>query len=52
MCIRDRPSCNLQSLRQQSRQDGLITLRQSGAKKIAQGLTTIDEVLRVTPFIT
>lgn len=46
------PSCDLQSLRQQSRQDGLITLRQSGAKKIAQGLTTIDEVLRVTPFIT
>ncbi|MCL4166538.1 UNVERIFIED_CONTAM: hypothetical protein GTU68_015185, partial [Idotea baltica] len=45
------PDCDLQSLRKQSRKDGLISLRHSGAKKIANGLTTIDEVLRVTPFV-
>ena len=47
-----KPDSDLQSLRLQSREDGLITLRQSGAKKISQGLTTIEEVLRVTPFVT
>jgi len=45
------PDCDLESLRSQSQQDGLLTLRHSGAKKVAQGLTTIEEVLRVTPFI-
>ena len=44
------PECDLQALRRQSNKDGLLTLRHSGAKKVADGLTTIDEVLRVTPF--
>jgi len=29
-------------------QDGMITLRQAGLAKVAKGITTIDEVLRVT----
>ena len=40
---------DLQSLRTQAIDDGLQMLRVSGAKKVASGLTTIDEVLRVTP---
>ena len=45
-----KPDSNLQELRKQSQKDGLQTLRHSGAKKVADGLTTIEEVLRVTPF--
>ncbi|MCL4121538.1 UNVERIFIED_CONTAM: hypothetical protein GTU68_001345 [Idotea baltica] len=45
------PGCDLQKLRKQSQRDGLKTLRHSGAKKVAQGLTTMPEVLRVTPFV-
>jgi len=42
---------DLQSLRTQALDDGLQMLRVSGAKKVAAGLTTIDEVLRVTPNV-
>ena len=42
---------DLSLMRQQSRRDGLQTLRQSGAKKVASGFTTMAEVLRVTPFV-
>jgi general secretion pathway protein E len=42
---------DLQSLRGQATDDGLQMLRVSGAKKVAHGLTTIDEVLRVTPNV-
>ncbi|MCL4164526.1 UNVERIFIED_CONTAM: hypothetical protein GTU68_022793 [Idotea baltica] len=45
------PGGDLQHLRKQTKQDGLKTLRQSGAKKVALGLTTMSEVLRVTPFV-
>ena len=45
------PGSDLQSLRKQSQKDGLKTLRHSGAKKVALGLTTMPEVLRVTPFV-
>ena len=45
------PESDLQALRQQSKKDGLKTLRTSGAKKVAAGLTTIAEVLKVTPFV-
>ena len=41
---------DLEALKQQTIDDGLITLRLSGAKKVAQGFTTMSEVLRVTPF--
>ena len=47
-----KPDCDLEGLKNQSMQDGLLTLRHSGAKKVAQGLTTMEEVLRVTPFVT
>jgi general secretion pathway protein E len=36
-------------LRQQSLKDGLRPLRLAGAMKVAEGLTTIDEVLSATP---
>jgi len=40
---------DLAQLKQQAMREGMRTLRLSGAQKIAQGLTTIEEVLRVTP---
>ncbi|MFT7527684.1 MAG: general secretion pathway protein E [Arenicella sp.] len=43
------PGSDLQALRRQAREDGLQSLRISGAKKVAYGVTTIEEVLRVTP---
>ncbi len=44
------PGADLQSLKRQAKQDGLLALRHSGAVKVANGQTTIEEVLRVTPF--
>ncbi len=41
---------DLSRLRSQAKSDGLETLRISGAKKVSAGITTISEVLRVTPF--
>ena len=46
-----KPDSDLQALRRQANSDGLLTLRHSGAKKVAEGLTTMEEVLRVTPFV-
>jgi len=46
-----KPDGDLQELRDQAKKDGLLTLRHSGAKKVSQGLTTMEEVLRVTPFV-
>lgn len=46
-----KPEVDLQSLREQTLNEGMLTLRHSGAKKIAEGITTIEEVLRVTPFV-
>ena len=46
-----RPESDLNELRKQAEDDGLLTLRHSGAKKVAAGLTTMEEVLRVTPFV-
>jgi general secretion pathway protein E len=36
-------------LRNQAARDGLRSLRVSGAEKIANGVTTLDEVLRASP---
>ena len=44
-----KPQSELSDLRAQSSKDGLKTLRFSGAKQVAKGLTTIEEVVRVTP---
>ncbi|MDX8413535.1 MAG: type II secretion system ATPase GspE [Mariprofundales bacterium] len=39
---------NLQAARKQAKCEGMLTLRQDGARHIALGVTTVDEVLRVT----
>ena len=36
------------SIRDQAKQEGMTTLRESGLEKIRAGLMTIDEVLRET----
>ncbi|OOZ36450.1 GspE/PulE family protein [Solemya velesiana gill symbiont] len=43
------PDCSLDLLRKQGIKQGMRSLRISGATKIHQGFTTIEEVLRVTP---
>ncbi len=40
---------DLNALRKQAVKDGLKPLRLSGATKVAQGLTTVEEVMRVAP---
>ncbi len=40
---------DLNALRKQAVKDGLKPLRLSGASKVAQGLTTVEEVMRVAP---
>ncbi len=41
--------CDLIKLRQQAMREGMRTLRLSGAQKVAAGLTSMEEVLRVAP---
>lgn len=40
---------NLENIRMQSFKDGSLSLRLAGARKVAAGKTTIEEILRVTP---
>ncbi len=40
---------NLPALRKQAYKEGMLSLRLSGAQKVASGLTTVNEILRVTP---
>ena len=40
---------NLPELRRQAYKEGMMSLRLSGAQKVANGTTTIEEILRVTP---
>ena len=40
---------NMDALRRQAVADGMRPLRLAGALKIAEGLTTIDEILASTP---
>ena len=42
-------SCDISDLRQQTLKDGLKPLRLSGASKVATGVTTSEEVMRVAP---
>jgi general secretion pathway protein E len=42
-------SSDISEIRQQVIKDGLKPLRLSGASKVANGLTTVEEVLRVAP---
>lgn len=41
---------NLDELKRQAYSEGLLPLRIEGAKRIAEGVTTIEEVLRVVPL--
>jgi len=41
--------CDPQTLRKEAIKKGMLSLRLSGARKIAAGFTTAEEVLRVTP---
>ncbi len=43
------PHTDMTALRRQAVQEGLRPLRLGGAMKVAEGLTTMDEVLRSTP---
>ena len=42
-------NCDVTALREQVVKDGLMPMRLSGANKVAQGITTIEEVMRVAP---
>ena len=42
-------SCDISALRQQALKDGMRSLRLSGAHKVGNGITTIEEVMRVSP---
>jgi general secretion pathway protein E len=40
---------DLPTLRTQAYKEGMLSLRLSGAQKVAAGTTTVKEILRVTP---
>ena len=42
-------AADLAKIREQAAREGMKPLRISGAMKVAAGLTTIDEVLKVAP---
>ncbi len=42
-------NCDFGNLRRQAMKEGMRTLRLSGAQKVAMGVTTIEEVMRVAP---
>ena len=44
-----KPACDVAALREQAYKEGMKPLRISGAQKVAAGLTTIEEVLKVAP---
>jgi general secretion pathway protein E len=43
------PTPDISALRRQAMQEGLRPLRLAGAMKVAEGLTTLEEILRSTP---
>jgi general secretion pathway protein E len=43
------PEVDVTRLRKQALADGMRPLRLAGAMKVAEGVSTLDEVLRVTP---
>ncbi|RVT51094.1 GspE/PulE family protein [Rubrivivax albus] len=45
------PSVDAAALRRQAVKDGMRPLRLAGAMKVAEGVTTVDEVLRNTPTL-
>lgn len=45
------PSLDVDALRRLAMKDGMRPLRLAGAMKVAEGVTTLDEVLRTTPSL-
>jgi general secretion pathway protein E len=45
------PGLDAAALRRQAMTEGLRPLRLAGAMKVAEGLTTLEEVLRSTPSL-
>ncbi len=45
------PVLDVEALRRQAMKDGMRPLRLAGAMKVAEGLTSLDEVLRSTPAL-
>ena len=43
------PTLDVDALRKQALADGMHPLRAAGVMKVAEGVTTLDEVLRTTP---
>ena len=43
-------SASLNQIKQQAYKEGLQPLRLAGARKVADGITTIEEVMRVVPL--
>ncbi|KAF1018642.1 MAG: putative type II secretion system protein HxcR [Pseudomonas sp.] len=43
------PGANIQALRRSAQSQGMSSLRSAGLRKVAAGLTSLEEVLRVTP---
>jgi len=43
------PTLDVAALRRQAIKDGMRPLRLAGTMKVAEGITTVDEVLRATP---
>jgi general secretion pathway protein E len=41
---------NLNQIKQQAYREGLQPLRLAGAKRVAEGTTTLEEVMRVVPL--
>lgn len=44
-----RPDTEIAKVREQAYREGMKPLRISGATKAAQGVTTLDEILKVAP---
>lgn len=44
-----RPDTEIAKVREQAYREGMKALRISGATKAAQGLTTLEEILKVAP---
>ena len=42
-------SCDISALRQQALKEGMHSLRLNGAQKVANGVTTVEEIMRVAP---
>ncbi|MET4696324.1 general secretion pathway protein E [Endozoicomonas sp. NE40] len=49
LCTLLNDDADIHRIRRQAAKEGMYSLRLSGAQKVASGLTTVEEVIRVTP---